>query len=101
MKVAMVGPQSLARGFALLGIETFPANNPKEAQDLVTQIAARKDVGVVLITEDYYHPCYDFYFQMKINMERPILLEIPTGGDIVDRKENIAQFVKKATGVTV
>ncbi len=101
MKVAMVGPQSLARGFGLLGIETFSASSPKEAQELVTQIATRRDIGVVLITEDFYHPCYEFYFQMKINMVRPILLEIPTGVDVVDRKENIAQFVKKATGVTV
>lgn len=101
MKVAMVGPQALARGFGLLGIETFPADSPKEAQELVTQITARKDIGVVLISEEFFHPFYEKYFQMKISMERPILLEIPSVEELDVSAENIAQFVKKATGVTV
>ena len=101
MKVAMVGPAALARGFGLLGIETFAANTPKEAQDHVNQIAARRDIGVVLISEEFFHPYYEKYFQMKIGIERPILLEIPTVEDVDAGLQNIEYFVKRATGVTV
>ena len=97
----MVGPQSLARGFGLLGIETFTAKSPEEAREHVAKISARKDIGVVLITEELYHPFYEKYFELKISMERPILLEIPTVEEFGARGEDIAQFVKKATGVTV
>ncbi len=101
MKVAMVGSQALARGFGLLGMETFVANTAKEAQELVGQITARKDIGVLLISEEFYQPFHEKYFQMKISMERPILLEIPTVAEVDAAAENIAQFVKRATGVTV
>ncbi len=101
MKVAMVGPQALARGFGLLGVETSVANSPKEAYDLVTQICTRKDVGVVLITQELFHPYYEKYFQMKISMERPILLEIPSVEEVEIGSQDISHFVKRATGVTV
>ena len=91
----------MARGFGLLGMETFVANSAKEAQEFVNQIAARRDIGVVLISEEYFYPFHEKYFQMKISMERPILLEIPTVEDVDQGMEGIEQFVKKATGVTV
>ncbi len=84
-----------------MGIETFAAENAKEAQNHVDGIAARKDIGVILISEEYYQAFYEQYFAMKINLERPILLEIPTTEEVVTSTDNIANFVKKATGVTV
>ena len=101
MKVAMVGPQALARGFGLVGAETFQAHSPKEAFDVVSKICARKDIGVVLITKEFYHPFYEKYFEMKISMERPILLEIPSVEEVDAGTHDIAHFVKRATGVTV
>jgi vacuolar-type H+-ATPase subunit F/Vma7 len=101
MKVALVGPQSLARGFGLLGIETHPASSAKEAHEHVKKIASRRDIGVVLISEDFFHAYYEKYFQMKIAMERPILLEVPTVDEFTLGGDSIAQFVKKSTGVTV
>lgn len=97
----MVGPQSLARGFGLLGIETFHAETAEKAREHVAQISARKDIGVILITEELFQPFYEKYFELKISMDRPILLEIPTVEEFDVRGEGIAQFVKKATGVTV
>ena len=97
----MVGTEALARGFEMLGIETFNAVSAKEAYDYVLQLINRKDVGVVLITEDYYMPFREKYFAMKISMERPILLEIPTVQNVDLGTETIANFVKRATGVTV
>ena len=67
----------------------------------MAQISARKDIGVVLITEELFQPFYEKYFELKISMDRPILLEIPTVEEFDVRGESIAQFVKKATGVTV
>ena len=101
MKIAMVGPEALARGFEMLGIETFVASSAKEAYEHVSKIISRKDVGVVLITEEYYLPFREKYFAMKIAMERPILLEIPSVESVDFGTETIANFVKRATGVTV
>ncbi len=96
-----MGPASLARGFGLVGVETWIAQSAKEAFDLVNQAVLRKDVGVVLISREFFTPYAEKYFQMRISMERPIVLEIPA----VDEKETpldgIEQFVKKAAGVTV
>lgn len=101
MKVAMVGPQALARGFGLVGVETFVAKSAKEAHEFVSKICTRKDIGVVLITQEFYYPFYEKYFQMKISMERPILLEIPSVEEIDFGTQDISHFVKRATGVTV
>ena len=101
MKVAMVGPEALARGFGLVGVETFAASSAKEAYEMVTRVCARKDIGVVLITQEFYHPFYDKYFDMKISMERPILLEIPSVEKVDMGTQDIAYFVKRATGVSV
>ena len=99
-KIAIIGKEDLILGFKLLGIETFPAVNSKEAESILDELVD-KGYNLVFLTEDL---AKDLTLRIKeILEETPIsILIIPSTGPKVDIALNMMkESIHRALGAEI
>lgn len=101
MKFYVIGDRQTVLGFRLVGIEGSDVENREEALAALKAAVARKDVGIVLITEAIAGEVRDEVDARLYGMGFPLVLEIPDShGPSADRPP-IEDIVRKAIGITI
>lgn len=100
MRFVVVTPPELADGFRLAGAATLVAAPGGDAAAAVQTLAAREDVGLVLVIEDVWRTVPERARASLENLARPIVLGIPAGaaGDVRARRAMLGEALQRAIG---
>ncbi len=100
MRFVVVTPPELAGGFRLAGVATVVVAPDGDAAAAVQSLAAREDVGLVLVTEDVWRTVPERARASLENLVRPIVLGIPAGAgaDAEARRAMIGEALQRAIG---
>jgi len=86
-------------GMRLAGIVGVIAHERDEAQKALTEAMDSQDIGVVLMTERLVSLCPELVYDLKLNRERPLIVEIPDRHGSGRAKDSITRYVREAIGV--
>ena len=101
MKFYVIGDRQTILGFRLVGIEGRAVESREEALDALKAAVARKDVGIVLITENIAGQVRDEVEARLYGMGFPLVLEIPDSHGPSPDRPPIEDIVRKAIGITI
>ena len=87
-------------GLRLTGIEGTVVHEAEETDRAILQAAARKDIAVLLITENLVQLCKETVYRIKRECRNLLVVEIPDRHG--HRSEDaIAAYVREAIGVKI
>lgn len=101
MKFFVIGDRQTVLGFRLVGIEGAVAGEREDALDTLNAAVARKDVGIVLITEAIAYKVRDEVDARLYGMGFPLVLEIPDASGPSPQRPKIEDVVRKAIGISI
>ena len=88
-------------GMRLAGIEGVVIHSEKEIIDTFGKILSDPDIGIVLITEKLVKLAPDYIYDVKLNREIPLIVEIPDRHGGGRTKGAITSYIKDAIGVKI
>lgn len=96
-KIAVIGDKDSIYGFAAIGLDIFPCDDPEEALHTIRKLA-EQGYGVIYITEKLATPLQS---ELEEFREKPLPAIIPIPG--VDGNtgiglSNVSKFVEQAVG---
>ncbi len=86
-------------GMRFAGIEGVVVHEEDEVRRELEQAMAREDVAVILMTEKLVSLCPDIVYELKLNHERPLIVEIPDRHGNGKTKDSISRYVRDAIGI--
>lgn len=79
MKIVALGDQEAMIGLRLAGIdEIFRPRTRDDAVSLLLSLKERKDVGVIIISSDFYRQTREVVREMREESIFPLIVDIPT-----------------------
>ena len=88
-------------GMRLAGIEGTVVHTQEEVQSSLTKAMDQEDIGVILMTETLVKLCPDLIYELKLNRQRPLIVEIPDRHGTGRAKDSITRYVREAIGVKI
>jgi len=82
-------------GMRLAGITGVLVHEDEEVKKALTDAMAREDVAVILML------CPDLVYDLKLNRQRPLIVEIPDRHGNGRTKDSITKYVRDAIGVKI
>lgn len=101
MKFFCIGDEDTVRGFRLAGIEGHVVTNPLEAETALQQVVRRRDAGVVIITDAVAAEIRPQVDAVRLECERPLLVEIPGPQGPTAGRKTLRQLVQEAVGIRI
>jgi len=101
MKFFVIGDSQTTLGFRLVGVEGKVAGERQDALSALEEAVARKDVGVVLITEAVANQIRDEVEARLYGLGFPLVLEIPDASGPSPERPEIDDVVRKAIGISI
>ena len=86
-------------GMRLAGIEGELAATRQEAVAAINMAVADESVGVLLVTEKLAKLCPDVLAELKLNLESPLVVEIPDRHGTGRSPDSITHYIREAIGV--
>lgn len=86
-------------GLRLAGIPGVVVHEKEEVEKALKEAIEDEDVGVILMTEKLVNLCPDLIYDLKLNMKRPLVVEIPDRHGNGRTKDSITKYVRDAIGV--
>jgi len=87
MKVVAVGGKAFVTGFVLSGVGGRYVGSPGEAFDAIQKLAADKEVGLIMVSDEMAKPIRDDLMQMKSKKAIPLIYEVAGPGSKQERVE--------------
>ncbi len=100
MDIFVIGDENAILGFSLVGIEGQVVKSLDEAKKALDAALTRKDLKILLITEDWAAQMQDRVDELKMNSRRPLVLDIP-GPGTQPRGESLRELVEKVIGLQI
>ncbi|WP_101696718.1 V-type ATP synthase subunit F [Clostridium minihomine] len=88
-------------GMRLAGIPGILAHDVGEVREALNDAIEMKDVAVVLMTERLVSMCPELVYDLKLNLKRPLIVEIPDRHGNGRTKDSITRYVREAIGVKI
>ena len=101
MKFYCIGDEDTVRGFRLAGIEGTVVSQPQEAETILQQLVKRRDAGVVLITDAVAAEIRAKVDAVRLECERPLLVEIPGPTGPIAGRKTLRELVQEAVGIRI
>lgn len=101
MRFVCIGDRETAVGFRLAGVEARQATTPEEARAALKEMAARHDCGIVVLTEGLADGIRAEIEQLRLEGERPLIVEIPGPSGPLGGRRSLRQFVQEAVGMSI
>ncbi len=101
MKFFVIGDWHTVAGFGLVGIEGKSVSDRNQAKEALDSAVERKDIGVVLITEDIAEIIRDEVDARLYGIGFPLVLEIPGPKGPSEKRLKIEDVVRKAIGISI
>lgn len=101
MRLYCVGDEDTVRGFRLAGIEGRVVTSAFQAAVAVEEVARRKEVGVLILTEDVATAIREQVEAIRLEQERPLIVEVPGPSGPAPARRRLRQIVQAAVGINV
>ncbi len=88
-------------GLRLAGIEGVIAHTREEVLTELHQVIRRDDIAIVLMTTLTINQCPDVVYDLKLNLQRPLIVEIPDRHDSAKIGETIDRYISEAIGIKI
>ena len=88
-------------GMRLAGIDGVVVHGEEETTKALREAMEMEDVAVVLMTEILVNSCPDLVYDLKLNRQRPLIVEIPDRHGNGRAKDSITRYVREAIGVKI
>lgn len=88
-------------GMRLAGIDGVVVHGEEETTKALKEAMEMEDVAVVLMTEILVNSCTDLVYDLKLNRQRPLIVEIPDRHGNGRAKDSITRYVREAIGVKI
>lgn len=88
-------------GMRLAGINGVVVHESEEVKNALNNAIDIEDIAVVLITEKLVSLCSDMIYDIKLNRQRPLIVEIPDRHGNGRAKDSITSYVRDAIGVKI
>ncbi len=88
-------------GMRLVGIEGKIIHEREEVIKSLEDAIDNESIGVILITTKLVELCPDVISELKLNLSRPLIVEIPDRHGKSNIGEAINQYVSEAIGVNM
>ena len=99
-RIAVVGDWQSVMGFRALGLETYPADTPETAREIIHRLA-KENCGVIYLTEQLAKDMDDVISRYKDEL-RPAIILIPgREGSLGIGKDNIQRAIERAVGADI
>jgi V/A-type H+-transporting ATPase subunit F len=77
------------------------AHDVGEVRKALNDAIEMKDVAVILMTERLISMCPELVYDLKLNLKRPLIVEIPDRHGNGRTKDSITRYVREAIGVKI
>jgi V/A-type H+/Na+-transporting ATPase subunit F len=101
VKFFCVGDEDTVAGFRLAGIAAQTAITPEQTRAAVEGVAARPDCGVIIITEKLADGIRQQVEVIRLERERPLIVEIPGPEGPLPGRKSLREFVQEAVGMRI
>ena len=101
MKFFCIGDEDTVAGFRLAGITAQTATTPEQTKAVVEEGAVRPDCGVIIITEKLADGIRQQIETIRLERERPLIVEIPGPEGPLPGRKSLREFVQEAVGMRI
>lgn len=101
MKFYCIGDEDTVRGFRLAGVEGHAVTTPAEAATALRGAMARRDVGILLVTDAVAVGIRGEVDAVRAAQVRPLIVEIPGPAGPMRGRKTLYDFVQEAVGVRI
>ena len=88
-------------GMRLAGVTGVIANEKDEVESALADAVNDPDIGIVMITGRLFALCPGIIYDIKLNMRRPLVVEIPDRHGSGRPADSITKYVREAIGVKI
>lgn len=88
-------------GMRLAGISGIVVHEEDEVRKAIEEALQLEDVAVILMTERLVKLCPDLIYDIKLNRQKPLIVEIPDRHGNGRAKDSITKYVRDAIGVKI
>ncbi len=99
MKLMVIGHPQAVLGFSLAGVSGKVACSAEEANRALDEALSRRDVGIILVTEDVSAMIEAHMNQLKMHSTVPLVVEIMAPGGPPADKPSLGEVVRRAIGI--
>ena len=86
MKIVALGDQEAMIGLRLAGVdEIFKPQTRDDAVSLLFSLKEREDVGVIIISSDFYRQTREVVREIREESIFPLIVDIPTRQELEER----------------
>ncbi len=101
MKFVCIGDDDTTCGFRLAGIEARVVTTAEQTRAALEDAMGRADCGVVIITERLADGVRSLIETIRLEYERPLIVEIPGPEGPLPGRKSLRQFVQEAVGMRI
>lgn len=99
MKFFCIADENTVRGFRLAGIAGEVVATAPQAAAAVARAVARPDCGIIVLTQKVAAQIRPQVDAIRLEQERPLLVEIPGPEGSRSGRKTLRQFVQEAVGI--
>lgn len=88
-------------GMRLAGINGVIVHEREEVLNELNNIRQNKEIGIILITEKLAALVKDEINKLKLNMNIPLIVEIPDRHGTTREKDSLTRYVKESIGLKI
>ena len=88
-------------GMRLAGIEGVVAHEYGEVKEQLDWVVSQEDIGIVLMTQKLIALCKDMVYDIKLNRQRPLIVEIPDRHGDSSIGDSITSYIQEAVGISI
>ncbi len=88
-------------GMRLSGVPGEIVHGETEVKNAIKTAIEDENIGVILITNRLVDLCRDYIYDVKLNVSKPLIVEIPDRHGNCNLKDSISKYIKDAIGIKI
>ncbi len=88
-------------GLRLAGIDGVVVHTAQQVRSALLSAIDNPEIGIVLLTEKLVALSPDLVYDLKLNRQRPLIVEIPDRHGSGRGSESITRYIRDAIGVKI
>ena len=88
-------------GFRLAGVEGVVVKTKEELMKYVDKCINDPSIGVILITEKLVDLEHDKIYDLKLQLSKPLIVEIPSPDVPFQLTNSITRYIREAIGIKI